>query len=207
MSKKRMTLSLIVLISSVFLFVFTSFAWFAISEFINIGGPSIDLVNIEATATLYVSTDDVIYNEATEISISNSVPGNVMYYRLVIENTGDLDIHTKVSLFGFTNTVADPIGSDANYLAGNTLIDVIRVSESNDWNSEVLNEVLLSSLIPYIASGDYSQSSATLVEDLSLTVGNTATVSFSLTIDGTLAGNDYQNLLLEIANLAIQSVG
>lgn len=207
MSKKRMTLSIIVLISSVFLFVLTSFAWFAISDFINIGNPTIDLINIEATVTLYVSTDDVIYNEATEITISNSVPGTVMYYRLVIENTGDIAIHTEIDLYGFTDSVADPLGSDANYLAGNSLFDVIRVSQSNNWNSEVINNVVLSTLIPFQSSGDYSQSSATLVEDLSLAVGNTAIVSFSFTIDGNLAGNDYQNLMLEITSLAIHSVG
>ena len=207
MSKKRMTLSLIVLISSVFLFVFTSFAWFAISDIISIGGQTIKLADIEATATLYVSTDDITYYEATEISITNSIPGTVMYYRLVIENTGDVDIRSKVNLYGFTNNVADPLASDDNFQSGKTLMDIIRVSESNDWNSEVLDNVLLSTLIPYVSSGDYSQSSATLVEVLSLDVGNIATVSFSLTIDGALAGNDYQNLLLEIANLAIQSIG
>jgi len=207
MSKKRMTLSLIVLISSVFLFVFTSFAWFTIAKFIDIGGNTVNLIDIEATATLYVSTDDISYEVATEISITNSMPGTVMYYHLVIENTGDIDIHTKVSLYGFTNAVADSLGSDTNYQNGKTLIDVIRVSETNDLNSETLSNDLLSLLIPHQESGDYSQSSAILVEDLSLAVGNTVIVSFSLAIDGALVGNDYQNLMLEIANLAIQSVG
>ena len=207
MSKKRMTLSLIVLISSVFLFVFTSFAWLTISKIVDMGGSRLSLVNIEASATLYVSTDGINYVEATEISISSSIPGSVTYYQLVIENTGTINIHSRVYLYGFTNNIADSLGSDANYLAGQSLIDVIRVSESNNLNSEVINNVLLSSLIPSLESEDYSQSSAILVEELVLAVGNTATISFSLTIDSALAGNDYQNLMLEIANLAIQSVG
>jgi len=202
-----MTLSLIALISSVFLFVFASFAWLTLTEIVDIGGPSIIVDNIDAEASMYVSLDGENYLEIGSIYLSTSVSGTIQYYHIVLQNTGDVPIDSKVILYGFTNSIADPLGDDTNFLAGKSLIDVIRVSSSNDVNSEFIDDQTMISLMPVPIDGDYSESNLYIVEDIYLAVNQTATISFSFTIDGELAGNDYQNLLLSVAHVYIQSVG
>lgn len=207
MTSKRMTLSLIAMISSVFLFVFASFAWLTLSKIVDIGGPSLIVDNIDADAAMYVSMDGENYIEVGSIFLNTSVSGTTQYYHIVLQNTGDVPIDSKVVLYGFTNGVADPLGDDSNYLAGKTLIDVIRVSASNDANSEIIDNQTMISLMPVPLDNDYSESSLFIVEDIYLDVLDTVTISFSFTIDGDLAGNDYQNLLLNVSKVYIQSVG
>ncbi|MDD3123148.1 MAG: hypothetical protein PHC62_06535 [Candidatus Izemoplasmatales bacterium] len=206
MRNKRLTLSLIAMISSVFLFVFASFAWLTISDVINIFGPEVALNNIDAEANLYLDVDGDGFVDIGSIELLAGVSGNTSNFQIVLENTGDVDITSKILLYGFTNDVADPLGDDTNFLAGKSLVDVIRISASNTVNSEVIDNQTLLSLLPSDMNGDFSESGVTLCYEINLAVGETATISFSFTIDGELAGNDYQNLLLLISKVSIQSV-
>lgn len=206
MKNKRMTLSLMALVGSVFLFVFASFAWLQVSQIVDIFGITGNLNNIESAANLQVSEDGVNYVDAESIMIHSAVPGDTFYFQVTIENTGDIDIHAKVLMFGFTNGVADVNGDDTNYLAGMSLVDVVRLSASNTGNAEVITDEYLVDLMPGVLDDDYTNAYVTLANSIDLGVGQSAVVTFSLTVDGSLAGNDYQNLMLTISNLLVQSV-
>lgn len=206
MKNKRMTLSLMALVGSVFLFVFASFAWLQVSQIVDIFGITGNLNNIESAANLQVSEDGVNYVDAESIMIHSAVPGDTFYFQVTIENTGDIDIHAKVLMFGFTNGVADVNGDDTNYLAGMSLVDVVRLSASNTGNAEVITDEYLVDLMPGVLDDDYTNAYVTLANSIDLGVGQSAVLTFSLTVDGALAGNDYQNLMLTISNLLVQSV-
>lgn len=205
MLKKRLTLSLIALISSLLLFVMASFAWFTLSEIVNIGGPDIDLINIDATASLQVSTDGgTNYVGVDNIIITGGVPGDVYYYRILLENTGNINVDSKITLVGFTDAVADPLGNPTNFNNGNTLLDVILINASNTFNAEVITNQLMSNLLTFMPSGDYSNSRFAIVSSMALTPSDSVIVYFTFTISDT-TGNDYQNLKLFISYISIQS--
>jgi hypothetical protein len=206
MRNKRMVLSLIAMISSVFLFVFASFAWLTISDVVNIFGPELSINDINAEANLYLDLDGDGLVDVGSIELLAGVSGNTSNFQIILENTGNVDITSKIMLYGFTNNVADPLGDDTNFLAGKSLIDVIRVSASNSINAEIIDNQTLLSLLPSGMNGDFSESGVTLCYEISLAVGQSGSISFSFTIDGDLAGNDYQNLLLLISKVSIQSV-
>jgi len=206
MKNKRMTLSLMALVGSVFLFVFASFAWLQVSQIVDIFGITGNLTNIESAANLQVSEDGVNYVDAESITISSAVPGDTFYFQVTVENTGNTDIHAKVLMYGFTNSVADLAGDDANYLAGMSLVDVVRLSASNTQNTEVITDQYLASLMPGVLDSDYTSSYITLANSIDLAIGESAVLTFSMTVDGPLSGNDYQNLMLTISNLLVQSV-
>ncbi len=198
MIKKRLTVSLIVLIGSAFLFVFASFAWFAISDITDVGSNIINVVDIDVSAELYVSDDGTNYTSASSIDFQNVVPGDIKYYKIVITNNNDFNINTQVSLHGFTDSVADSEGDDTNYLAGKTLLDVLVLNASNNVDSNTITNQTLTSLL---------QASSFVVthESVAIAASGTAECYFSFTVS-TSAGNDYQNLKLDISNLFIQSV-
>jgi|GEM_PF-866274 len=205
MVKKRMTLSLIALISSVFLFVLASFAWLAVSEIVNIGGNTVDVVDLNVEAVLEVSDDGETYVPATNIEFTNATPGTIKYYRLNLTNVGNIDCYTKVTLQNFVDDVNDP---STTYDDTKSLRDVIVVNTSNTVNSETIVDHTLTELLPEIPSGDYSSASMYLVTSIYLGtdtgVDDTATLYFTFTVSGT-AGNDYQNLELSIERLMVAS--
>lgn len=201
---RRLSLSLIAMISSVFMFVFASFAWLQISDRVSVFGPTGNVVNIQQTVVLYASQDGINYLEDTSMSISSGAPGNIYYFEVYIENTGDIAISSKVVLYGFTTELSDPSGYDTGYLAGRSLVEVLRVNTSNNSNSEVIDNELMIDLLPDIPSGDFSESFLTLLSGVDIGVGENITLSVSFTLDEA-AGNDYQNLMLLISSISVQS--
>lgn len=198
MFKKRLSLSLAALIGSVFLFVAASFAWFAISDIINVDDFLVGVGDVDVSAELYVSSNGVDYTSATGIEFSNTIPGDITYYKLVITNNNSFTINTQVSLNGFTDGVADVGGDDSNYLAGKTLLDVLVLNASNNVDSVTITDTTFSSLL-------FASSSVITHEAVEIAASSTAECYFSITVSPTLAGNDYQNLKLEINHLYVQS--
>lgn len=160
----------------------------------------VNIANIEASAILEVSTDGgENYVEATSIEIIDGVPGDIYYYRLLIENTGNIDIHCQVALDEFTDSAADPLGDTTNFDNNQTLLDVIRITTSNTINTEALDAELMSDLLAIMPSG------LVIAGDLELSPAGTVYLYFTFTIDSLLAGNDFQNLKLIISSISISS--
>ncbi len=198
MGKKRMTLSLVALISSVFLFVLASFAWFAVSEIVDIGSNILNVVDLDVEATLEVSDNEVDYVSADSIVFTNSTPGSIKYYRLTITNVGNIDCYTKVSMDGF---VDGPTDITVTYDDSKTLSDVIILNSSYNVNSgsevyEIEGETMTDSLtgtLIFLATSIY------------LDVDDVAILKFSFLISGSDTDNYYQNLDLSIGRLLVQS--
>ncbi len=191
MMKKNFTLSLVVMIGSVLLFVVASFAWFAISDNVRADILTIDVQDIDVDAALYVSDDGITYTAATSIDFQNAVPGDIKYYKVVITNNNDFTVYTQLSLHNFTDSVSDPSGDDTNYLAGRSLLDVIIL------NSDQVTDQTMTSLL--IAS-----SFVITHESVEIAASATQELFFDFTISET-AGNDYQNLQLDIGQILVQS--
>jgi hypothetical protein len=203
MLNKRMSLSIVALTGAVLLFIGVSFAWLTISQIVDLDETTIALENVDATAVLQVSTDGGNnYVDTDAIAIANAVPGDVFYYRLVITNTGARAIDSQVAFIGFTNAAADPLGDDANYQAGRSLASVLLYSMTNTSNMSTITDESIATLV----GGTVTSTSSFLgAENLSIAIGESETVYFTLKISSSM-GNDYQNLKLTIAMIAIQSV-
>ncbi len=198
MTQKRLTLSLVALMGSVLLFVIASFAWFAISDVLNINDNTIELINIDVDADLYVSDNGSDYVLASSIEFLNNVPGDIKYYKIVLTNNNDFAIHTQVSLHGFTDSYADAGGDTSNYALGQTLMDVVLLNASNNIDSVTITDQTLTSLY-------YGSALVITHEDVLVPALGGAEFYFSFTISED-AGNDYQNLGLDIAHIFVQSV-
>jgi len=196
MIKKRLSLSLVALIGSVFLFVIASFAWFAVSDIVNIGGSIIDIQDIDVSAVLYESYDDVTYDIVSSIDFQTQVPGDIKYYKLLITNDNDFTISTQVSLFGVTDIYTDINGDTANYTAGRSLAEVLLLNASNNIDSVTIVNQSLTTLI--------ASTKVITHESVSIPASGTAELYFSFTVSED-AGNDYQNLRLDFTNLFVQS--
>ncbi len=196
MIKKRLSLSLVALIGSVFLFVIASFAWFAVSDIVNFGETIIEAEDIDVAAVLWESDDDTLFTEATSIDFQNVVPGDIKYYKIVITNNNDFAIATQVSLFGLTSTYSDVAGDTSNYTAGRSLADFTILNTSNNIDSVTIVDQTLTSLL--VSTKIITHDSVTIP------AAGTAELYFSFTISED-AGNDYQNLRLDFTNLFIQS--
>ncbi|MBI9009142.1 MAG: hypothetical protein JEZ05_03850 [Tenericutes bacterium] len=198
MIKKRLSLSLVALIGSVFLFVIASFAWFTLSNINDLGDFLVNQQDISVEAVLWESDDDITYTESTGISFENQVPGDVKYFKLVITNNNDFEVYTQVSLYGMSETYTSINGDTSNYASGRLLADVILLNTSNNIDSVTIVDQTLSSLV----------GSTKLITHDSVAIASlgTAELYFSFTIPETI-GNDYQNLRLDFTNLYIQSVG
>ncbi len=202
---KRMSLSLIALIGSVFMFVLASFAWLQISGVVSIFGPSAKVDNIQTHAILFASADGTNFTETEAILISSGEPGNVYYFQVIISNTGELSAQSRVLLFGFTDGLSDPEGTDTGYLEGKSLVEVMRVSASNSLNTDVIDDVLMIDLLPGEIGDDFTQSYLTLLDTVTLEVGQSITLNVTFTLDE-LTGNEYQNLSLLISSISVQSI-
>ncbi len=196
MIKKRLSLSLVALIGSVFLFVIASFAWFAVSNIVNIGETIIETQDIDVVAVLYESYDDLTYDEVSSIDLQTQVPGDIKYYKLLITNNNDFAIATQVSLYGLTDTYTAIGGDTSNYTAGRSLAEVLLLNASNNIDSvTIVNQSLTSLMI---------STKVITHESVSIPASGTAELYFSFTVSDD-AGNDYQNLRLDFTNLFIQS--
>lgn len=206
MQNKRLLLSFIALIGSVFLFVFSSFAWFAFSQNVDCNETQIDVVNIDCSYLLEVSYDNgVNYQEASQLAISYAVPGDTFYYRLTIQNTGNISISSRVLLIGFQNQLANQAGTQENYLAGQTLLNVIKLSVSNNRTLDQIDNSILSDLLITNPQNDLSLSSIMICNSIPLSPNETVIIDFTFYLDPLITGNDFQNLNLSIDTLSIQS--
>ncbi|HOP57665.1 MAG TPA: hypothetical protein PLH02_05965 [Bacillota bacterium] len=199
--KQRIVLSLIAMMGSVFLLIFASFAWFAVSNSNNVDGTDVDVVNLDVEVTLEISMDGVTYVPADNIAIDGAVPGDLVYYRISLDNTGNVPVNVRISLSGFTDQAAD---ANFSYDDTKTLRDVTLVNCSNTVNSETITGQLIADLLPYVPSGDYSNQSFDLASSITLPVSGIGIVYFTLQVSGN-AGNDYLNQSIQIARLSIES--
>lgn len=197
MIKKRLSLSLIAMIGSVFLFVIASFAWFTLSDIVNVTPNIIQSQDVDVTGILYESDDNITYTEVSDITFENGVPGDVKYYKIVVTNNNSFAISTQISMVGITNTYTDIAGDTSNFNAGRSLLDVVLLSASNTADAETIASQTLTSLLiggVKIISHD----------NVPIPSGSTVEFYFSLMMDIN-AGNDYENLQLDISNIYIQS--
>jgi len=203
--KKRLSLSLIALIGSVFMFVFASFAWLQVSGVVSIFGPEASVNNVQSHAIIYTSTDGTNYSESESINVSAGSPGNTYYFQIAVTNTGNIPSTSKILLYSFTDSLTNPNGTNSGLLAGLSLTQVIRVSTSNNYNSDTIQNVLMVDLLPTDTGGDFTSSYMTLLENIYLEPNQTMILSVTFSLDEDTS-NDYQNLNLLIGSVSISSV-
>jgi hypothetical protein len=195
-----MTLSLLAFVGSLFLFVFATFAWFYVSQWVHLDTIDIDVGDMDISATLEVSSDGITYESVDAIEFDYAVPGETKYYHLIIENTGSISVRLAASLFGFTD---GPANDELEYDETKSLLDVTMMAVSNDVSSEsISDEYMVDLLDPYV---DYSSQPLYLATGMVLAPTEIGTISFSFLISGTDAGNDYQNLKLTIARIVVNA--
>jgi hypothetical protein len=189
------------LIGSILLFVITSFAWFAVSEIVNIGGFNNQVKDINYDFELYVSTDGINYSLVEEIDFQLKMPGDMVYYRVDVTNNNNQSMTSRISLYGFNDLLSDVLGDDTNLLAGRSLVDVTILNAYNTVNTDIIEDSLIGDLI-----GSDAKATASLILNQSMIVepNQTESLYFTLLFSGT-AGNDYQNLALSIDHLIVQS--
>ena len=206
MTKSKMILSLVALIGASLVFVVATFAWLTVTNVNGLGDILLNQTDMGTETILEVSTDGITYSPASSISIDNAVPGDVTYYRLSIENIGEVGVLTSVYLWGFIDSVADPLGDSTNFNNGQTLRDVLLVDSSNSATSETIVSTTMTSLIGTLPPGvDYDQALFGIANDIPIAVSGTQYVYFTLTVDPD-AGNDFQNLSLAISQIQVSSV-
>ena len=206
MTKSKMILSLVALIGASLVFVVATFAWLTVTNVNGLGDILLNQTDMGTETILEVSTDGITYSPASSISIDNAVPGDVTYYRLSIENIGEVGVLTSVYLWGFIDSVADPLGDSTNFNNGQTLRDVLLVDSSNSATSETIVSTTMTSLIGTLPPGvDYDQALFGIAHDIPIAVSGTQYVYFTLTVDPD-AGNDFQNLSLAISQIQVSSV-
>jgi uncharacterized repeat protein (TIGR01451 family) len=153
MFRNKMTLSILAFAGSILLFVAATFAWIALETFVKIDPITQTVVNVDAAAGLEVSPDGVEYDTTTSIATQNRVPGDTVYYRLEIENTGTVEITIRVRFQGFDISPTNPLKSTANFQNGVNLTEALLVSASNDKNSEIISNTYMSYLIGALPPG------------------------------------------------------
>lgn len=184
--KTKMHLSLISLVGAILLFVFTSLAWFSVSEFIDIGLFSAQVGNKEIEYELYTSEDGVTYTLATELSFDVTVPGDTMYYRVVLTNPDTTDYSVVVVLSGIEIVLSD--GSP--YLGTAPLYEVVAVQSTID------SAIVVDDTLDALMNGQ----SVELSNTFTVVSEASETVDFTFSLLGT-AGNEFQGLGLKIENL------
>lgn len=197
MIKKRLTLSLVALVGSVFLFIVASFAWFAISDIVSLSPNTIQVQDIDVEATLYVSSNNIDFVEATSIDISLAMPGYIRYYKLVVSNNNNYAVSTQVKLYGFTDGYSDGAADTSNYTAGRSLMEVLYLDASNNINAETI----INQAFDNLADGTDFITTHAVVD---IPSSSSAELYFTITVSES-AGNDYQNLSLDIDNLFVMS--
>ncbi|HOW38751.1 MAG TPA: hypothetical protein P5154_01495 [Candidatus Izemoplasmatales bacterium] len=210
MIKKKMTMSLVALIGASLMFIVATFAWLTVSEYVNSGITVVNVSNADTTATLQMAeVAEGPYTTVTSLIIPSSVPGDVFYYRLAIENTGEVALLTSVYFRGFTDAVGRAGGDPTNFNNGQTLRDILIVDSyyTNDSvNVPAVTGQTFNALIGSLPMGiGYDQAVFGIAANIPLAAAETEYVYFSLTVSDE-AGTDYENLRLAISQIQISSV-
>jgi hypothetical protein len=206
MTRNKMTLSIVALVGSVLLFIGSTFAWFVYQRFVDVQNSGFTIINIEAVAGLEISSDGIEYDAISSVETENKVPGEVVFYRLQIQNSGNTEISIRIRFFGFIDSVANPLKDDSNFQNGKSLVEVLYIEASNDTNSTVFNSQLISTALGDLPPGTTNATaSIVLFDNIVVPVGEIMIIVFSLTMSPE-AGNDYQNLKLAIDSIIIEAV-
>lgn len=184
--KNKLHLSLISLVGAILLFVFTSLAWFSVSEFINIDFFSAQVSSKDIDFELYESVDGVTYTQITELSFNIAVPGDTKYYRLILTNPDDVDFSVLVVLDG----VQKVMSNGAVYSGPAQVFEVISVETTID------SVVVVDDTIDELLNGQSIQ----LTDTFTLASGTSKNIDFTFSLLGT-AGNEFQGLGLEIEDV------
>ena len=204
---KRMKLSLFALIAAGLMFVVATFAWLAVSGAIDFGENPITIVDIDAITDFDISFDGNSYSPATGISLFNQVPGETMFYRISLANTGDIDILARISLQFFLTSPANALSNTANYAAGRSLVDVYIVNASNSADAQTIVSQSMATLIGELPVGfTYADATMLLFDGLSIPIGQEIFIYFSVTLPEDV-NNDYQNLAMSVGDILIEGMG
>lgn len=205
--KTKFTMSLVMMIGSVLLFVGVTFAWWTYRTFVESSPTTYMVVNIDAeSAGLEVSSDGVTYDTTESVITQNKVPGDTVFYRFALSNSGNSAINIRISFLGFLLFINDETKDTSNFSNDNHLVKVVSVSAFNDVTDDVLPETLLVNLIsPLPLDDDFSFSRVVLFESINLAVGQTVNVTFALKLSPN-AGNNYQNLKLSVESIVVDAV-
>ena len=199
--KNRMLMSILALVSAALLLVFATFAWFTVSTTVSNDETTINVLDVDASVVLQVCetacTEEINWTTATSIFFENAVPGDEYHYRLILTNIGEIAISTRVTLMGFIDGIANPLG----YASSQSLLTGIYLSANNTDNTEVVASSLLSTLL--IGIGDLPTARIVLANAITLAVDESQIVYFNLIVSSTI-GNDYRNLALSISQIQAQ---
>lgn len=206
MLKSKMTISILSFVGSVLLFIGATFAWLLMSNVVEIGTGTRTVINVDASAGLLVSLDGIVYDIASVVVTESRVPGDVVFYQLFIENTGNVELSIRVRFFGFINSPAITLKDTTNYDQGRSLVEVIYLHASNDVDSSTIDNVLLVDAIGTLPLGTtYQTANLILFNNINIPVGENATITFSFTFSPN-AGNEYQNLKLSIDSIIVDAI-
>ncbi len=197
--KNRMLMSILALVGASLLLVGATLAWFTVSQTVNNDNIDLALINVDAVVTLETMIGET-WTSVDSINIAASEPGDSFQYRLTIYNSGNIGLKTDIILSNFIDGLTNPLGYD-NPLS---LLSVVTIAASNSINETYgISTMTLSSAISQPANV-YSPN-LMLADNISLAIGETGYVYFTLSLPGTV-GNDYRNLSLGIQQIRITLV-
>jgi hypothetical protein len=206
MITNKMTLSIVAFVGSVLLFIGATFAWILYQYWVDAGETTHTVVNVDASAGLEISYDGIEYDSVTSVATQNKVPGDIVFYRLYIENTGNTLISIRVKFYGFIISVNNPSKDDTNFQNGNNLVNAILLSATNDIDSVTVDNILLADAIGNLPlDGTYETATLILFNNIIIPEGDNVTIVFTFTFSPT-SGNEYQNLKLSIDSIIIDAV-
>lgn len=186
--KTKLYLSLISLVGAILLFVFTSLAWFAVSDIIDIGIFSAQVNKKNIDFELYESEDGITYSLITELSFNIAIPGDSKYYRLVITNPEVDDFEVFVVLDGVDKVMSN----GAVYSGPASVFSVINVETVID------SATVIDNTIDTLIDGQ----TINITDFFVISGGESKTVDFTFSLLSS-AGNEFQGLGLEIDDVII----
>ncbi|MCF7924525.1 MAG: hypothetical protein K9L64_05395 [Candidatus Izimaplasma sp.] len=197
---KRLHLSLIALIGSVVLFIVASFAWFAISQLVDVDWIPSGASSFDVEYTLVESIDGIDYEVVEQISFENISPGDTVYYRMDISNQQDRDVLAEVFMQGFIDKHSDGTIYDSEY----SLIDGIYLTTKVE-ELVIINNQLLTNLLA--GETNYETARISITNEFTIGALSSTSIYFQVYIDSSI-GNEYQNLGIDIEDifLALDSV-
>ncbi|QWB99649.1 hypothetical protein KHQ88_05655 [Mycoplasmatota bacterium] len=194
--KKRLHLSLLALIGSVVLFVVASFAWLAISKYVDIDMFEANMSGISIDSTISVSDDDLEYIETESIDFRGAMPGDVKYYQVEIQNSQNFPIEVNVFLTGFYSTYSGP-DTEPNSLS---LFEVLEFASYLD-DIEIISSNYLGEILA--DQPNFSDARISVSNDFIIPAGASRTVYFTFGLDGSV-GNEYFYKGITINNISIE---
>ncbi|QWC00381.1 hypothetical protein KHQ88_02080 [Mycoplasmatota bacterium] len=192
---KRLSLSFATLIGSAILFVFVSFAWFTVSEFVEIPLLNSGVANFDTRYEIYESGDDSNYELVEDISFDVLMPGQTLYYQIIVSNLQDRTINAEVFFIGFTDVYSDGMPSTSEYSLKDTIYMTSEVNSQIIINQSLLSDLLINQSNP--ETSQISVSDEFIIDPLS-----TVTVYLQFTVDNN-TGNAYQDLGIDIGDIYI----